>query len=294
MEDRPPVLSMSGDDEDGEKTPVVQVSDLEDRLGEETERLLKLYDAYEAQEKELVNLKAEIEVLEKEIVEREIEKESLEALLSEKDNRIRDLELKATKSTKQVDFLEPELQKMEEKYTREKERLGKVFGIAEELDNDLKLAVVEMKARDDWYVDHMALFEDLNKAIKERYELIERAVEAERQSQHMQRAITDRMDDLIEARAAEMTLEEAESVESAQSAEETPAEEESEEESVEEAPADEGEEVAEAEDESEEETEEESEEEPAEEEDPAEPREVKEAATWEDDVDPWADHDNKE
>ena len=77
MEDRPPVLSMSGDDEDGEKTPVVQVSDLEDRLGEETERLLKLYDAYEAQEKELVNLKAEIEVLEKEIVEREIEKESL-------------------------------------------------------------------------------------------------------------------------------------------------------------------------------------------------------------------------
>jgi len=285
---------MSGDDEDGEKTPVVQVSDLEDRLGEETERLLKLYDAYEAQEKELVNLKAEIEVLEKEIVEREIEKESLEALLSEKDNRIRDLELKATKSTKQVDFLEPELQKMEEKYTREKERLGKVFGIAEELDNDLKLAVVEMKARDDWYVDHMALFEDLNKAIKERYELIERAVEAERQSQHMQRAITDRMDDLIEARAAEMTLEEAESVESAQSAEETPAEEESEEESVEEAPADEGEEVAEAEDESEEETEEESEEEPAEEEDPAEPREVKEAATWEDDVDPWADHDNKE
>ncbi|MBT6971535.1 MAG: hypothetical protein HOA04_00345, partial [Euryarchaeota archaeon] len=72
---------MSGEDEDSVKTPVVKVNDLEDRLGEETERLLKLYDAYELQEKEMVNLKAEIEVLEKEIVEREIEKESFETLL---------------------------------------------------------------------------------------------------------------------------------------------------------------------------------------------------------------------
>lgn len=300
MEARPPVLSMSGDDEDSGKTPVIQVSDLEDRLGEETERLLKLYDAYEAQEKELVNLKAEIEVLEKEIVEREIEKESLEALLSEKDNRIRDLELKATKSTKQVDFLEPELQKMEEKYSREKDRLGKVFGIAEELDNDLKLAVVEMKARDDWYVNHMALFEDLNKAIKERYELIERAVEAERQSQHMQRAITDRMDDLIEARAAEMTIEEAEAIDSAQSdeapveeSEEAPTEESTDDTENNDAETSEESEETNSDDEAEEESEATTEEEEVEEKEEV-PREVKEAATWDDDVDPWADHDNKE
>ena len=86
--------------------------------------------------------------------------------------------MKATKADKRVEHLEPALQTMEEKYSREKDRLGKVFGIAEELDNDLKLAVSEMKARDDWYVAHMTLFEDLNKAIKERYEMIERAVEA--------------------------------------------------------------------------------------------------------------------
>ena len=45
----------------------------------------------------------------------DIEKESLEALLTEKDARIRDLEMKAGKSSKQVEHLEPELQKMEEK-----------------------------------------------------------------------------------------------------------------------------------------------------------------------------------
>ena len=203
--------------EGGTITPETQIKELTEKLEEETERLLKLYAAYEQQEAELRDTKAEVEVLEKEIVEREIEKESLEALLTEKDARIRDLEMKASKSSKQVEHLEPELQKMEEKFSREKDRLGKVFSIAEELDNDLRLAVVELQTRDDWYMDHMSLFEDLNKAIKRRYEMIEAAAEAERQSQHMGRAIAERMDEMVEARAAEMTLEEASEIESVES-----------------------------------------------------------------------------
>lgn len=202
----------------GTITPETQIKELTEKLEEETERLLKLYAAYEQQEAELRDTKAEVEVLEKEIVEREIEKESLEALLTEKDARIRDLEMKASKSSKQVEHLEPELQKMEEKFTREKDRLGKVFSIAEELDNDLRLAVVELQTRDDWYMEHMSLFEDLNKAIKRRYEMIEAAAEAERQSQHMGRAITERMEEMVEARAAEMTLEEATEIESVEAA----------------------------------------------------------------------------
>ena len=218
----------------GTITPETQIKELTEKLEEETERLLKLYAAYEQQEAELRDTKAEVEVLEKEIVEREIEKESLEALLTEKDARIRDLEMKASKSSKQVEHLEPELQKMEEKFTREKDRLGKVFSIAEELDNDLRLAVVELNTRDEWYMAHMSLFEDLNKAIKRRYEMIEAAAEAERQSQHMGRAITERMEEMGEARAAEMTLEEASEIESVETentpetTEESPATEESE------------------------------------------------------------------
>jgi len=181
--------------EEGTITPEIRISELEDALATETERLQKLFAAYEGQEKDLLDARAEIEVLEKEIIEREIEKESLEALLTEKDARIRDLEMKASKSSKQVEHLEPELQKMEEKFTREKDRLGKVFSIAEELDNDLRLAVVELQTRDDWYMEHMSLFEDLNKAIKRRYEMIEAAAEAERQSQHMGRAIAEKMDE---------------------------------------------------------------------------------------------------
>ena len=54
---------------------------------------MKLYDAYEQQERDIVGLRAEIEVLEKEVIDKEIDREGLEQLLSEKDNRVRDLEL---------------------------------------------------------------------------------------------------------------------------------------------------------------------------------------------------------
>ena len=191
------------DDEEGTITDEVRLAQLEESLTQETQRLERLYDAYELQEKEIVQLKAEIEVLEKMQIDKEIEREGMEQLLGEKDHRIRDLELNLAKRSKQVEHLEPELETMEEKFSREKDRLGKVFEIAEELDNDLRLAVTELKARDDWYVQHMQIFEDLNKAIKTRYEMIEAAVEAERKSQHMQRAINERLAEAIDARSEE-------------------------------------------------------------------------------------------
>ena len=193
---------MSEEAEDvGTLTPEVRLRQMEARLADETERLVKLYDAYEQQEKEIVGLRAEIQVLEKEVIDKEIERESMEHLSKQKDDRIHDLEMTATKAQKRVEHLEPELEKMEERFTREKERLARVFEIAEELDGDLRLAVAEMKARDDWYVSHMQVFEDLNRAIKTRYEMIENAVEAERKSAHMKRAIRDQFEEAEQARA---------------------------------------------------------------------------------------------
>ena len=190
--------------------PGDEVAHLQERLIQETERLTKLFDAYEEQHKELLDTRAEIEVLEREIIEKEIEREGVESLLRDKDDRYRDLETDLAKSNKRLEYYDIELPKMEEKYTREKERLGRVFELAEELDDDLRLAVAEMKARDDWYIGHMQLFEDLNNAIKQRYDMVEAAVETERKSQHRRRAFDDQIASLVEMRAAEMTIDQAE------------------------------------------------------------------------------------
>ena len=49
--------------------------------------------------------------------------------------------------------------------------------------------------------------------------MIERAIEAERKSQHMARAFTERIEEMVESRAAEMTIDEAETISSSESAE---------------------------------------------------------------------------
>jgi len=187
------------DDEEGTITPETRINQLEGRLAEETDRLEKLYVAYKKAEEDLEERKAIIEVLEKEAIDKEIDKEGLESLLSDKEAKIHDIEVEGAKTAKRVEHLEPELEKMEEMYTRESVRLGRVFELAEELDESNRVANAELGARDDWYVQHMQLFEQLNEAIHTRYTMIDRAVEAAREVLASQETFKERMEEALDA-----------------------------------------------------------------------------------------------
>ena len=187
------------EDEEGTVTPELRISQLEERLTEETDRLEKLYVAYKKAEQELEERKAIIEVLEKEAIDKEIDKEGLESLLSNKEATIHDIEVEGAKTAKRVEHLEPELEKMEEMYTRESARLGRVFEVAEELDEANRVANAELGARDDWYVQHMQLFEHLNEAIQTRYSMIDRAVEAAKELLAKQDTFKERMEEALES-----------------------------------------------------------------------------------------------
>ena len=202
-----------------EETMPVEQDDLAEQLAMEKERLDKLYVAYQALQSEFDDSKAHIEVLEKEALDKEIEKEGLEELLNEKDSRIRNLEIESAKAGTRVKHLEPELEKMEEMYTREQARLGRVFDVAEELDEALQTATAELKARDDWYVEHMKIFEDIKKVTETRFEMIDRAMEYFKEFQEKQDTFRDRMDETLEAvkeAAAENSSEEPEPQEESQ------------------------------------------------------------------------------
>jgi len=187
------------EDEEGTVTPELRISQLEERLTEETDRLEKLYVAYKKAEQELEERNAIIEVLEKEAIDKEIDKEGLESLLSNKEATIHDIEVEGAKTAKRVEHLEPELEKMEEMYTRESARLGRVFEVAEELDEANRVANAELGARDDWYVQHMQLFEHLNEAIQTRYSMIDRAVEAAKELLAKQDTFKERMEEALES-----------------------------------------------------------------------------------------------
>ncbi len=188
-------------DEAGTVSPDLRIRQLEEDLLKEKDRLDKLYTGYMELQKEAEEKTAVIEVLEKEAIDKEIELEGLDSLLSGKDSRIRGLELDGAKSGKRVEHLEPELEKMEEMYTRESARLGRVFEVAEDLDEALRVAKAELSTRDDWYVQHMQVFEDLNEAIKTRYDMIDSAIEAIREQELKQATFRERMDEALEAAA---------------------------------------------------------------------------------------------
>ena len=188
-------------EEDSTITPELRVRQLEEELAKAEERLDKLYAGYTAIEQKVSEKSAVIDVLEQEAIDKEIEREAIDALLSDKDSRIHNLELESVKASQRVKHLEPELSKMEEMYTRESARLGRVFEVAEDLDEALGVAKAELSARDDWYAQHMDLFEDLSKAIQTRYDMIDTAIEAVREQELKQATFRERMDEAVDAAA---------------------------------------------------------------------------------------------
>ena len=188
-------------DEDINDSPDLRIRQLEEDLIKEKDRLEKLYAGYTALKDGSDEKDATIDVLERQMIDKEIEMEGLQELLSDKDNRIRDLELDGAKNSQRVKHLEPELQKMEEMYSRESARLGRVFEVAEDLDEALRVAKGQLTARDDWYAQHMRLFEDLSQAIQTRYDMIDTAIEAIREQELKQATFRERMDETLEAAA---------------------------------------------------------------------------------------------
>ena len=188
-------------DEEVNDSPDLQIRQLEEDLTKEKDRLENLYAGYTAIKDTSDEKDATIDVLERQMIDKEIEMEGLQELLSDKDNRIRDLELDGAKNSQRVKHLEPELQKMEEMYSRESARLGRVFEVAEDLDEALRVAKAQLTARDDWYAQHMRLFEDLSQAIQTRYDMIDTAIEAIREQELKQATFRERMDETLEAAA---------------------------------------------------------------------------------------------
>ena len=178
---------------------------MEEDLLKEKDRLEKLYAGYTALKDATDEKDATIDVLERQMIDKEIEMEGMQELFSEKDVRIRDLELDGAKNSQRVKHLEPELQKMEEMYTRESAGLGRVFAVAEDLDEALRVAKGQLNARDDWYAQHMKLFEDLSTAIQTRYDMIDSAIEAIREQELKQATFRERMDEALEAAGDELT-----------------------------------------------------------------------------------------
>jgi len=141
----------------------------------ERERLAKLWDAYEQQEKEVAALKNKITMMEREIGEKERIIRSLKDVLEARDRENRELEIELTSHKAEKSSVEPKLNELQSSLRVEKERFAKLFKIAEDLDQELKTSRSEIQARDEWFRIHVDSLRNIGKAIEERDRMVEAA-----------------------------------------------------------------------------------------------------------------------
>ena len=165
-----------GQDDSAGADPQQTIRELEQQAVKDKEALDKLLVAYQSQEADISEMKAQVEMLNRELIDKETEKEGINNLLSNLRRQKDDMEVDLAKANTKIPYLESKLEKTEELLDREKARLGQVLTVAEEIDESNQAAQSELAARDDWYVQHLQLFEDLNQAIQTRHDMIDRAI----------------------------------------------------------------------------------------------------------------------
>lgn len=139
-----------------------------DELKKEQERLAKLWNAYEMQEKESGACKQKIAELEKTLADREIMIEGLNRAVAERDERIRSNEAKILA----LESSETKMQELANKYEKEKERLEKLYLLSKELDTELANMKKEVEVRDRWFLGVEASFKKIAAGLGERSGMI--------------------------------------------------------------------------------------------------------------------------
>ena len=144
-----------------------QIAQLENGLGQEQQRLEKLWDAYEQQEKDLNASLDRINYLESDIETRQTMITSLQELLTERDAKLRDLEIQRQRQSKIAAEYEPKIKEMQGIIEDQTEKYERLLSITQEMEDELDLARQSLHARDNWFNANISSLESISEIIKE-------------------------------------------------------------------------------------------------------------------------------
>jgi len=138
----------------------------------QTDRLRKLWDAYEKQQGELSAMNARISSLEADLASRDGTIRNLKDVLETRDRRTRELEIENTGLRNDKATFDPRIQQLTTDLRIERERFAKLFALSQELMEELDQAKKEIQTRDEWFRKHVDVFGDVQRAIDEHERLI--------------------------------------------------------------------------------------------------------------------------
>jgi DNA repair exonuclease SbcCD ATPase subunit len=137
-------------------------------LSKDQERLAKLWDAYEVQEKELELSMKNIANLENKIKEMDRVNIVLKKAVEDRDREIRELELKVISLEEDNSKFQPQIEELQKLHNEEKERYSKLFAISEELEDDLAKTKNELEIKDKWFQKNVGMLENIRESIIDR------------------------------------------------------------------------------------------------------------------------------
>jgi hypothetical protein len=144
----------------------------EDELRLAKERLMKLWDAYESQEKEMAAAQVRIKDLEEKEKDKERVIATLRELVDSKDTELRKLEVKGSSLDKESADYKERLHEVSESLNLERNRYKKLYIITQELEKDVEKLTRELETRDRWFRDNMSFFEELPGRMGKRVDMI--------------------------------------------------------------------------------------------------------------------------
>lgn len=134
----------------------------------ERQRLAKLWDAYEIQEKDLAQSQDKITGLERELEEKDRMIQTLKEVAEARDREIRELEVKVNSLEKEHSQCQPRILDAEDKLKTERARFAKLYSLSEELEEELKDTRKKLEVRDKWFNQNIDIIRNLQRAIDER------------------------------------------------------------------------------------------------------------------------------
>ncbi len=138
----------------------------------ERERLAKLWAAFESQERELRSLKDRIEGAERTIADKDRLIVSLKDLVEARDRSNRNYELELIPLRNARAEVAPKIEALTRELQIEKERFAKLFGLAEDLDEELRRRQREIEVRDEWFRTNVGVLRRMDAAIQERERML--------------------------------------------------------------------------------------------------------------------------
>lgn len=139
----------------------------------EQERLAKLWDAYQIQEKALKEATDSIRKIETDNELKDKEVQSLNEMLEKRDKQLREMEREVTNLQKITADYKPKLAGCESSLKKEKDKLAKLYDVAQEMEEELQLKTKALEQRDGWFLEHFSFFENVGDVLKKWKEVAE-------------------------------------------------------------------------------------------------------------------------